>query len=266
MRSNNKTYSSFALYCISFGFLVGLCGYSWVASAASEDPVPPPAPLETPVSSPSLTPAPTPSATPTTPAQSENAPARRDLRIPIHQLIRPTLGISLDYSMNAFGGAGLTGSQGANKAMAFSLSFEYQPAFIQSLGVIGLGPVFSMYPIGGGVTDSIASLVSVGGQARYQLRYFRNQFLVPVISYSAEFLYYDFKGSPMGTVLIHGPGVGLWFLLNIVEPSVANAAYVSSGITRTYLVAQWKRLEGASTDGSVSTSGGSFYFGLRFEF
>ena len=192
--------------------------------------------------------------------------AYRDLRIPKYQLVRPSVAVSLDFSPLPFGGTALTAAQRSNSAMAFTLGVQWQPQFIQSLGVIGIGPVFGVYPISGGVTSSIFSIASIGGRATYQLRYFRNQPIVPVVSYQYEYLYYDFLGSPVGYLWSSGPSAGLWFLISLLEPSVASSAYISTGISRTYAVVEFRRLTGASSDGSVAVSGNSWYFGLRFEF
>lgn len=199
-------------------------------------------------------------------ANSSEPPVYRDLRIPLHQYVRPSVGLGLDYSPSPFGNQTITNAQSGNTAFAVGVSVQYQPTFLQPYGVLGIGPSFSVYPIAGSVTKSVISVVSGGGKASYQLRYFRNQFLVPVVSYSAEYLYYDFLGSPVGGFLIKGPSVALWFLLNIIEPSVANSAYVSTGIVRMYLTAEVKRMEGSTPSGDVLVSGNSWYFGLRFEF
>ena len=196
--------------------------------------------------------------------ESQTPPPQLNSRIPRYHFVRPQWAIELNGSLNALGGTPLTPTQGNSTAFAVSLLAEYQPAFIQSLGVLGIGPALSVYPMGGHITPNTFAIYSIGGQIRYQARYFRQQPLVPMVAYSVEWLSYNFSNGPSGTVMTSGPVLGLWLLLNILEPSAAASAYITTGIARTYAVVEWKTFSGINSP--VTLSGGSLYFGLRFEF
>lgn len=190
----------------------------------------------------------------------------KDFRVSPYKKIRPEWGIEFSTSPNAFGANALTVEQGTQPIWAFSLLGEYQPAFLQDIGVIGIGPAFNIYPAIGGTkfTPNFASLVGLGGQIRYQARYFREQPVVPVVAYSLEEFKYVFDTGMSGWTLIHGPTVGLWVLLNFLESNSASYMYINNGVTRTYLIAEYRMMTGE--DSNLTIHGGSYYFGLRFEF
>ena len=200
--------------------------------------------------------------------QREESPESVDfpnLTVPTYQRFTPNWGIGVVTSLNAFGGNALTTSQGSNPSFAFSLLGEYQPSFLQHFGMIGIGPRLSVYPItSGGVTPSAFSNLGAGGQIRYQLRLFREQPIVPSISYLVEYFKYQFSDGTVGSLVIKGPSIGVWVLLNFLEPSSAANMYMSTGISRNYAVLEWTQFQGQ--DGNIQISGGSTYFGLRFEF
>lgn len=189
----------------------------------------------------------------------------RDSRNPKFWDIRPTWAFELSSSLNALGGNALTVDQGTNPTYAFAAAIEYQPPDIQKYGVFGIGPIFEVFPIfQGSSTPDRFSLLAGGFQFRYQARYFQEQPLVPMAAYSVEYFRYRFTSGPTGNTWLHGPTVGLWLLLNMLEPDTAAQFYINSGVVRSYVTLEYRILTGSGT--GISVSGGSFYFGLRCEF
>lgn len=188
----------------------------------------------------------------------------RDLSIPSYTYLKPRWGLELAASLNAFGGTALTSAQGTNPAYGFSAHFDYQIPF-QKFGILGVGPSLALYPImGGTVTSSVFSVFSAGAQIRYQARYFREQPVLPMVGYAVEYMSYRFISGGNGWVLAKGPVLGIWVLLNWIEPSAASDFYVDAGILRSYLVVEWRALAGS--DSNISFQNGSYYFGIRLEF
>jgi hypothetical protein len=224
-------------------------------------------------------PAPEPSATsePTKESGSEArgalvVEAKREHGVPPYQLARPNWAFELSAAGNALGSSGFAPEQAGDPCRALQLQFEYQPSFIQSIGVLGIGLTGAIYPItvagdlapDTNVVNGVASVWSVGAEVRYQARFFREQPVVPVGGFEADWLHYHFTDSQAGSPVISGPFAGLMVLLNIFEPTVAAEAYITQGIARSYLVVEYKLLSGS--DSLVSVSGGEFYAGFRLEF
>jgi hypothetical protein len=57
---------------------------------------------------------------------------------------------------------------------------------------------------------------------------------------------------------------GGMLLLNYFEPSASAEFYITTGVTRSYLVAELRQY--SANDSALSLSGSSLFFGLRFEF
>ncbi len=199
-----------------------------------------------------------------------------DTRIPRYELIPPNWSVEISFSPLPWNGQTISSVQ-SNTIYGLLFQFEYQPdLFQQKYGILGIGPSLAIYPssswiagipnlISGGNPQGPALLMgSLGGQIRYQARYFRNQPLVPEGGYEAAALYSSFPGGTNGVTFAQGPFAGIWLLLNILEPSVAAEAFTDDAILRTYLVAEAHFLSGSSANASVS--GQSYYFGIRFEF
>jgi hypothetical protein len=187
-----------------------------------------------------------------------------DLRTPRFHQSRPEWGVEVTSSLNAFGGKALIYEQGTSPIYAFSIQMEYQPAVIQSYGVLGIGPSVALYPpFNTAVSSSFASLWAAGGQIRYQARYFREQILVPMIAYSAEYFNYDFQNGNHGNLIASGPTAGVWLLMNSLEKASASQLYLNNGVTRSYVVLEYRTL--TSKDPLLAGRKGSYYFGLRFE-
>jgi hypothetical protein len=181
------------------------------------------------------------------------------------QLLRPSLSVHLEYSLNALGGSDVSaGQRVASKGI--SMAAEYDPPFIQKIGVLGIGPVISLYPLipaSPSITNNYFSIWSAGVQLHYQARFFREQILVPEVGYDFERLSYHLQNA-QGGFTVSGPMLGLYLLLNPFEPSTAFDFYTDSGALRTYLTAEIRTLKGS--DANINVSGTSSFFGLRVEF
>jgi hypothetical protein len=142
---------------------------------------------------------------------------------------------------------------------------EWQPAFLQAIGVLGLGTSLQVYPeLPKTSLTSIAShFWSAGAQARYQLKLFEGQWVVPMGGYAVERMQYSWSGEK-GFFLARGPFAGVFILLNPLEPSVAGEAYASMGVKRSYLVAEVRLREGSSSTG-VAVAENTTFFGIRSE-
>lgn len=190
-----------------------------------------------------------------------------ELDVPPHQLIRPAVGIEIAASYatgSALPSAADIASSEGEKAHQVSLQIEYQPTFLQDAGVFGIGISGAVNPVKpGGITKNAASIYSVGGQFRYQLKYFRNQPVVPMAGYAAEYWRYSLADDSSGSFLAQGPVVGAWILLNFIDPASATQFYLNHGVVRSYLVAEMRLLSGG--DSNVQASGKAYFFGLRFE-
>ena len=209
---------------------------------------------------------------PTTQSQKkENAPQVSSLLgYPRYQLHRPEWAFQFSFSPRAFSGQSLTAQQGNHPTYAYHLSIEYQPRFLQSIGVFGIGPTATLYSFPNAqVTSNFYSVSSYGGRVRYQARYFREQILVPMVSYSWEFLNYNFVNPTAGgapikdRVRLQGPTFGLWLLLNPLDRKSANSLYLNTGITRTYLTLEAKREQATVSQSSINNW--SYFAGLRLE-
>jgi hypothetical protein len=197
------------------------------------------------------------------PAQTSRAKRHRH---PRYQYQRPGWGGMLSYSPDAFGGdSGITGLAGES-LRALHFSYEWQPRFLQAIGVIGLGPQLGAYPIlpEGDVLSGPTSIWSYGARIHYQARFFREQPIVPFVSYTYEKLSYELKAGTSGTGTLTGMSFGGMFLLNWLEPHAAAEAFVSSGVLRTYLVTEYRQLSGTYSTGG-GPSGNTLSFGLRLE-
>ena len=183
-----------------------------------------------------------------------------------YQLQRPNWGTQLSFSPGGLGGTDISGGQGL-VPRGFSFSGEFQPQFLQSIGVFSLGPSFAVYPLlppNQGIENSPYGVWSFGGQFKYQARFFREQLVVPVVGYDIEKLSYSLLALGNGSFTISGPEFGLYILMNSLEPSAAYDFYKDSGILRTYLTAEIRSLKGSNPN--LAISGTSYYFGIRTEF
>jgi|GEM_PF-905888 hypothetical protein len=204
-------------------------------------------------------------------SQNESLPhVSSILGFPRYQLHQPEWAFQFSYSPKAFSGQALTPQQAGNPTYAYQLGIEYQPKFLQKFGVIGLGPTASLYSFPNTrVTSNFYSVSSYGGRIRYQARYFREQIIVPVVSYSWEILNYSFVDPSTGAATfkdktqLEGPTYGLWILINPLDRRSANSLYLNTGITRTYLTLEGKQEK--ATVSQVSINSWSYFAGLRLE-
>ncbi|HUP56892.1 MAG TPA: hypothetical protein VM598_05520 [Bdellovibrionota bacterium] len=214
-----------------------------------------------------------PSPTETRPEMTAKVPSRLH-RPPPYQRALPEWAFQASFSPGALGDGDIADASGSTAPTGVSLQVELQPAFLQGFGVLGFGPSLSVYPISG--NESVASnsfaLWSVGGQVRYQARYFREQPIVPMAGFAFERVAYRLNNlGPAGatrsvnsSVNMTGPFFGAWFLLSVLEPDQASMAYINSGLVRSYLTAEVRSMTGSDDD--VDLSGNSYFFGLRVEF
>lgn len=189
-----------------------------------------------------------------------------DPRVPLYQQLHPRWAIDVSFSLKPYKGQ-LPGASATNvtASRGITLRSEYQPAFLSRIGIVGLGPSLTIYPLvpTTAQTGNAFGLWSIGAQLRYQARFFRNQFLVPWAGFAFESFRYGLSNGTKGTVMLTGPFFGGGVLLNTLDSGMAADFYADHGVMRTYAFAEIRALTGAS--GSVNLSENSVFFGLRFE-
>lgn len=195
---------------------------------------------------------------------NETTVIKHDPRVPAYQRIKPKWGVHFLGSLAALGKPKLIGVTGKSKIRAFTMQIDYQPQFLQSYGVFGIGPSFGFYPVipKSGAAPGYVSNWSIGGQARYQARFFREQPLVPVVAYEVERLKYSLNGKN-SALISHGVVFGGMLLLNLFDKSSAADFYAIHGVVRSYAVAELRTFSGSGS--GLSLSGRSVYFGVRCE-
>jgi len=151
----------------------------------------------------------------------------------------------------------------------FGIGFEYEPKFLQSLGVVSIGPSVNLFFLdpSGDLSSGAFSLYSLGGSIKYQLKFMRSQIFVPFVGYEAQMIHYSFfeeTGLGSGWTSTQGPTFGGMLLLNWMEPSSAHNLFSEYGIKRSYLVGEAKLL--AADNALFDTEGTAIYFGLRMEY
>ncbi|MBI4925872.1 MAG: hypothetical protein HY843_08115 [Bdellovibrio sp.] len=150
----------------------------------------------------------------------------------------------------------------------YTIQVEFQPRFVQPYGVLGIGLLTAIHTPSSRDTGTKQELVysfSLGGELRYQLCYFRNQFIVPNVAYSWEFWKYRLRNNnSSGNLIVQGPTIGAWLLLNFFDSENGKDFFYDYGIARTYLIFEARFLKGSNS--SAAMSGRAYYTGLRFEF
>lgn len=209
--------------------------------------------------------------TDTTVEASNQSQGRPQRPLTPYEAAHPPWAIQFSVGTNAYGEVieGVQASEIGSKhfAQSFSMQFEYQPPFLQRFGMVTLGPSLDWYFTGISVPFQVKNTFAVysyGGQIRYQARYFNNQWLVPVVGYQAQYWNYSTADGAEGRMLAKGPTFGLMFLLNAVEPDVAKDFFVTEGVARSYLLAEFRNING--NDGNINLTGKSLFIGLRLEF
>ena len=204
---------------------------------------------------------------------SSNAYAK--LLIPLYLRENPNFGFQMDFSMNGLGGnQTLYNGVKSNNTSAGRFQFEWEPSAIQRIGVLSLGPMVAVYPMGGqnAPADGRFSLWSFGGQVRYQARFFKEQIIVPFVEFGMQRLSYrlipsipgNALSNPHGTMLIGTQSLGGMILLDWFSHAEGSAFFDDCGVRRTYLLAEIQKPQGSNKD--ILLAGHSYFFGLRFEF
>jgi hypothetical protein len=188
-----------------------------------------------------------------------------ELQVPVYQRVRPEWGADLSYSYRGLGSSTvLTSAPTAKRLSTFSFRLEYQPQFLQSFGVFSLGPSFQYMNLPTEISGSGLACYSLGGQARYQLKLLREQWVVPYVGFGVERVSYALKSGTKSAFVSKGAFFGASVLLNIFEPATAAEAFAGTGIARTYFFAELRSVSGG--DKEFPVSGRSTFFGLRFEY
>ncbi len=180
---------------------------------------------------------------------------------------RPEWAIELSGTTKGTGDRTLLQSSQPTSVSSVHLQFEYQPAFLQDLGVFSFGPSLAFHPVISDLPNVQPNLLfawSGGGQVRYQARFFKNQWIVPMASYSTEFWSYRFRNNLTGRMIARGPSFGAWLLLNALDLRSAQTFFLDYGVARTYLVVEMRTLTGS--DQNISLDGRTYFAGLRFEY
>lgn len=171
----------------------------------------------------------------------------------------PEWALQIDASLNGLGPNPISPPTVTSLSSAASIGAEYQPRFLQDIGVVSLGLNTNFY---GAQSQFLA--FSVGGLVRYQAKFFRQQFLVPMAAYAFEYFNYYLNNGATGRTLSQGPQFGLWLLLNALDQEAARDFFIDNHVARTYLVLEAHNMN--ASDINIDFGGFSFYFGLRFEF
>ncbi|MBI3534915.1 MAG: hypothetical protein HY072_05460 [Deltaproteobacteria bacterium] len=198
--------------------------------------------------------------------QVSHAPHINTENEPYYPNIRPMWAFEFTGSLSALGTSPSIPNKGSAKVRAVAFQIDFQPPWIQKLGVLSLGPSLQLYPVSpyqGITSKALGSLWSTGGQVKYQAYFFKQQPIVPVVGYTIDWWNYTLADSNKGRIIAKGPILGLMLLLNILEPESAFEFFLNWGIARNYLVAEYRFLSGS--DSNISFTGGSIFFGLRFE-
>jgi|GEM_PF-971707 len=182
-----------------------------------------------------------------------------------YQYVRPEWATAWTFSGNAFTNASTVPTLENHLIRSFRVQIEYQPTFVQSIGVIGIGPSLSLYPYSksNDILLPVYRIWSLGTQFRYQAKFFREQIVVPFAGFAFEQVIYHLTDLS-GRVPLSGAFFGLMLLLNPFEPDAAGEAYVASGISRSYLVAELRSASGQ--DANVTLASSSLSLGFRVEF
>jgi hypothetical protein len=219
--------------------------------------------------------------TPSSPAsgsESGTSTTKWDRKIPAYDRENPTWAFELHGSGQALGtpikSAQLdtnnnpTGVTEDNSIANFGFGFDYEPKFLQSFGVVGLGPTFNSYIAqpAGDLTKGPLSIYSLGFSAQYQLKFMRGQPVVPFVGYEYQEIRYSFQrgDDTNGWTGSSGLTFGALILLNWMEPSAAFTLFAETGIRRSYLVVELKNLQAGLN--LLSSDGDALYFGIRLEY
>jgi len=183
-----------------------------------------------------------------------------DPTIPWYQSVKSQWGIQLRMAQNRFP------IQEGNGNL-YQLGIEWMVPF-QKIGIFSIG-------VNGGFLKLVAPTTSlsnnlfnpiVGGQVRYQLKFFSNQPIVPTGAVTYD--YYQLKNSSPVATNASGSQLGLSYglMLNLswIDQVTARGAYQSLGLTKFYLTGEIFQSEFTN---AVFYLNSKFYlFGIRAEF
>jgi hypothetical protein len=184
------------------------------------------------------------------------SPRRRSGRnhsIPFYLQKKTWLGVQFSGALsNALGSSSLAAKGG-------TLSFEFQPPWTQVIGIIGLGANFSYFK-----SEAATRLLGYGAQFSYQARWFPNQWIVPVVTYSLNSLQYALAGGASGTLSTPGLTYGARLFLSALDPGAAAEFYNGYKVARAYLTIETGTQNASNAD--LSLGGRATTLGLRLEF
>lgn len=173
---------------------------------------------------------------------------------------RPWVGIEVSGGATGFGDQTLkSGAPLEFDKLPVRMQVDVQP--LHALGVLSAGITTEYY-----FTRASAALrkaYSLGGQVRYQAKFFDYQLIVPMAAYSTESFFYKLSSGPSNRFVVRGPTFGLWVFLNAIDRNTARGARRDLGLSRTYLTLERRTIEGE--DGAFSITGSAYQLGLRIE-
>ncbi|MFN7685618.1 MAG: hypothetical protein ACK5QT_09430 [Oligoflexia bacterium] len=182
-----------------------------------------------------------------------------DHSIPYYLQKRPTWAFQFSGSWTqALGSEARAGNSSLTSSRSGELAIEYQPPWVQALGVLS-GGVHVRYHS----ASAAKRLLGYGGRLAYQAKWFTNQWVVPVAGYSLDQVYYELNSGAQGTLANPGIFYGLRFFLSAADPGAAAELYNSLGVTRTYLSVELFDRQASNAD--LTLSGRTLAIGLRME-
>jgi len=169
-------------------------------------------------------------------------------------------------------GPEIRGSRAGNvkNSSAFIFQYQWQPAVLQRFGIVGIGPNISAYPAvkaRGQVINGYRNGWGLGSQLSWQGKFSGRQWLLPVVSYAAEYNIYSLTGGERGSFWSHGPRIGAWLLLNAIDPTDTDRQQSDYGSARTYAILEYSNVRSGNGAGrDIDIRGNAIQFGLRFEY
>ena len=169
-------------------------------------------------------------------------------------------------------------ARGANSArtnetpnfIGIFVSGEYIP--VTRLGVLSFGAEAAAYAAPAGstthITETLPAFFGGGPYVSYQLNYFRNQLIVPVVRYESEWVQSRYTFTNVSVKLLNRLDrfdVGLMLLLTHIDATDAGALKEVYGIKRSYLGVYYS-VARDSTNDLLDLSEQNFRFGFKLEF
>jgi hypothetical protein len=138
----------------------------------------------------------------------------------------------------------------------------------QSFGILSGGVHLGVLPLqDAALTIPVTNSNGIAGfQLRYQLKVFKQQWLVPMIDWEYHFTWLTARAGDTGKMTDYSTGIGygIWLLLNPFDGTTARDAYQSLGAVRSYLTFEVLPLK---IDNPLFELDGNLYMlGIRMEF